>query len=124
MKNKLDDSRPIYLQIKEQLENDIMNGSLQADERIPSTNEFAQFYKINPATAAKGINELVAENILYKKRGVGMFVAEEAKTILIKKRKQTFYEDYMKPLKREAENLGLGLNELVEMIKGGESDEN
>lgn len=122
MKAKLDDSKPIYLQIKEQLEDSIMNESIKANERVPSTNEFAAFYKINPATAAKGINELVAEQILYKQRGVGMFVTEDARNIIIDKRKKTFYRNYMLPLKNEARKLNISLDELQEMLKREERE--
>ncbi|MBR3118511.1 GntR family transcriptional regulator [Oceanobacillus profundus] len=117
MKNSLDDSKPIFLQIKEQLEDSIINETIKAEERVPSTNEFAAYYKINPATAAKGINELVAEGILFKRRGVGMFVTEDAQQILIEKRKKSFYENYMLPLKSEAEKLRISAMELIEMVE-------
>ncbi len=116
MKNKLNENKPIYLQIKEQLEDSIINDSLKPGERVPSTNEFAAFYQINPATAAKGINELVTEEILYKRRGVGMFVTDKAKDVLVSKRKESFYENFIKPLKVEASNLSIRPNELVEMV--------
>ncbi len=90
MKNSLDESKPIFLQIREQLEDAIINESIKPGERVPSTNEFANYYQINPATAAKGINALVAEEILFKRRGVGMFVTEDAKEILIKKENKHF----------------------------------
>ncbi|WP_010651454.1 GntR family transcriptional regulator [Oceanobacillus massiliensis] len=122
MKNLLDDNRPIFLQIKEQLEDSIIDGSIKPGERVPSTNEFAAFYNINPATAAKGINELVAEEILLKKRGVGMFVTEKAKEILVEKRKKTFYENYMLPLISEAKKLEISADELLEMIKRGNEE--
>ncbi|WP_404459479.1 GntR family transcriptional regulator [Oceanobacillus kapialis] len=125
MKNNLDETKPIFLQIKEQLEDSILSDSVKAGERVPSTNEFASYYQINPATAAKGINELVTEEILYKRRGVGMFVTENAKHILIKKRKQTFYDHYIQPLRQEAAKLHISKDELLEMIqKGDERDEN
>lgn len=117
MKNSLDDSKPIFLQIKEQLEDSIINETIKAEERVPSTNEFAAYYKINPATAAKGINELVTEGILFKRRGVGMFVTEDAQQILIEKRKKSFYENYMLPLKSEAEKLRISAMELIEMVE-------
>src|ERR1700710_2074877 len=75
----MDDSRPIFLQIAEAIENDILAGNLAEEAQVPSTNEFAAFYRINPATAGKGVNLLVDEGILYKKRGIGMFVATGAK---------------------------------------------
>jgi GntR family transcriptional regulator len=121
MKNNLDDNKPIFLQIKEQLEDSIINDDIKAGERVPSTNEFAAFYKINPATAAKGINELVAEEILYKRRGVGMFVTENAKEILVEKRKKTFYQHYILPLKEEAKKLNISDTDLMNMMKGEEA---
>lgn len=119
MKKQLDENKPIFQQIKEQLEDSIINGSVKLGERVPSTNEFAKYYQINPATAARGINELVNEEILVKRRGVGMFVTEDAKLILIEKRKQTFYENFMLPLKSEANKLHIKQEELVEMINRG-----
>lgn len=120
MKEKLDDRRPIYVQIKESIEDSIINGTLQVGERIPSTNELAKFYNINPATARQGINELVLENIIEKQRGVGMFVTENGKDKLINHRKQLFYENYVVPLKSEAKKLNISEQQLLEMLtKGG-----
>ncbi|MBM4763828.1 GntR family transcriptional regulator [Bacillus sp. B15-48] len=123
MKNSLDDNKPIFLQIKEQIEDSIINGEFNPGDRVPSTNEFAAFYKINPATAGKGINELVAKGILYKRRGVGMFVTEEAWDILIESRQESFYETYVQPLKREAGKLRISTEELIEMMKREDSHE-
>src|SRR5690625_4150882 len=117
MKKKLDDSKPIFMQIKDLIEDSIMDESYQTGTRVPSTNEFAAFYQINPATGGKGINELVGEGILVKKRGVGMFVTETAKEIVMEKRKQTFYDNYMLPLKEEAKKLQIKDEELIEMLQ-------
>lgn len=120
MKHKLDESRPIYIQIKEMIEDSIMNDTFQIGERIPSTNELAKFYQINPATARQGINELVQENILRKQRGVGMFVTEDAKEILMESRRKQFYENYIIPLKEEAQKLQITEQQLFDMLKGGD----
>jgi len=125
MANKLDDNRPIYLQIKEVIEDSIINGTIKVGDRVPSTNELAKFYKINPATARQGINELVMEEILQKQRGVGMFVTEEGKKKLMKNRQKRFYENFIIPLKTEANKLQISNKRLVEMIERGEvSNEN
>ena len=79
----MDDSRPLFLQIAEQIENDIIDGALPEESQVPSTNEFAAFHRINPATAGKGVNLLVDDGVLYKKRGIGMFVAEGARDRLV-----------------------------------------
>lgn len=112
----LDGDKPIFQQIKEQIEDAIIDGYLMAEERIPSINEFAKQYQINPATANKGVNELVDRGIIYKKRGVGMFVSPDAKAILIEERRQTFESSYLNPLISEAARLGITLEELIEMI--------
>ena len=70
----IDDGRPLFVQIAEQIEGSIIDGSLAEEAQVPSTNELAAFHRINPATAAKGVNQLVADGILYKRRGIGMFV--------------------------------------------------
>ena len=121
MKNKLDDTKPIFLQIKEYIEDSIISGALREGEKVPSTNEFAAYYKINPATAAKGINELVTEDIVFKRRGVGMFVAEDAKDLLVTKHKANFYEEYIKPLKQAAEKLNISKPDLLNMLKREDS---
>lgn len=123
----LTQEKSIYIQIKEMIESDILRDILLEEERVPSTNELAKLYAINPATAAKGVNLLVDEGILYKKRGIGMFVAEGAKEQIMKKKKEHFYDDYIKSLLAEARNLGITKQELITMIEesveGGREDE-
>lgn len=116
---KLDDSQPIYLQIKQMLEDSILEGAIEAGEQIPSTNELAKFYKINPATARQGVNELVHEGIVLKRRGVGMFVSEKGRGIILEKRKEEFYDSYIVPLKKEASKLAISEEQLLQMISGG-----
>ena len=117
MTGNFNDATSIYLQIAAMLEDDILRGVLLEQERVPSTNELARAYSINPSTAAKGINLLVEEEILYKKRGIGMFVAEGARQKIIEKRKDAFYETYVTGLVREARALGLTNEELKAMIE-------
>ncbi|WP_068776012.1 GntR family transcriptional regulator [Paenibacillus sp. FJAT-26967] len=115
----IDDSRPIFVQIAEKIEDDIMEERLPEETQVPSTNQFAAYYHINPATAAKGVNLLVDQGILYKKRGIGMFVAEGARTVLMEKRKTEFYEQYVITMIREAEKLGITTDQLTDMIRSG-----
>lgn len=115
----MDDSRPIFQQIAEQIENDIIAGALSEESQVPSTNEFAAFYRINPATAGKGVNLLVDEGILYKKRGIGMFVAEGSRERLVAKRRELFSAEYVQPLLAEAAKLGITTNQLADMITKG-----
>ena len=113
----LSGERSIYLQIGEKIEDDILRGILLEEEQVPSTNELARAYAINPATAAKGINLLVDQGILYKKRGIGMFVAEGAKQQIIGKRKNSFYDRFVRGLVEEASSLSITEEELIEMIR-------
>ncbi|KQQ10399.1 MULTISPECIES: GntR family transcriptional regulator [Rathayibacter] len=117
----MDDSRPIFLQIAEQIENDIIAGALPEETQVPSTNEFAAFHRINPATAGKGVNLLVDDGVLYKRRGIGMFVAEGARDRLVEKRRTQFRDQFVAPLLAEAAKLGLTREELATMISEGGS---
>ena len=127
MNEILTQEKSIYIQIKEMIENDILRDILPEEERVPSTNELAKLYRINPATAAKGINLLVESGILFKKRGIGMFVESGAKRKIMEKRKRNFYDDYVKGLLAEAARLGITKQELIGMIgteqTGGEEHE-
>lgn len=113
----MDETRPIFQQIAEQIENDIIAETLPEESQVPSTNEFAAFHRINPATAGKGVNLLVDAGILYKKRGIGMFVATGARARLIAERRERFRELYVRPLLVEAEKLGITPDQLAAMIE-------
>ena len=119
VQENLNEEKSRYLQISEMIENDILKGSLAEEERVPSTNELARFYKINPATAMKGVNILVDEGILYKQRGIGMFVSGGAKEMIKDKRKKSFYNDYVKAMLEEAKSLGISKDEIIKLIDSG-----
>ena len=112
----MDDSKPIFLQVAEQIENDILDGTLPEESQVPSTNEISAFYRINPATAGKGVNLLVEKEILYKKRGIGMFVSTGARGLITQNRKSEFKDEYLIPLLNEAEKLGIEPQQPIEMI--------
>jgi len=112
-----DDNKPLFLQIKERIEDQIISGTLDEDMQIPSTTQIVEFYKINHITVAKGVNLLVDEKILYKKRGVGIFISIGAKDMLIKKRQELFLIQYMKPMLTEAKKLGINIKILIEMME-------
>lgn len=116
MKPQFDTDKPIYLQIAESIEDDILQGIVTEETQVPSTNQMAAMYRINPATAAKGLNMLVSEDILYKKRGIGMFVATGAVEKIRNKRKAAFYDEYIVPLVNEAAQLDISRDEIIEML--------
>jgi GntR family transcriptional regulator len=113
-----DDRSPIYLQIAARIRADIVAGTLGADEQIMSTNQYASFYGINPATAAKAFHELVDEGVLYKRRGVGMFVSPDAAELLRNDGRASFVADVLDPVIDRALALGIPLAELVTHIDG------
>lgn len=120
---KLDGEKPIFMQLAEGLEDSILAGAYKEETQIPSTTEISIVYKINPATALKGINILVDDDIVYKKRGLGMFVKEGSVKKIMEKRKKTYYESFVLPLIAEASKLGLTKAELIKMIERGVANE-
>ena len=118
----IDDGGPLFRQIAAEIENSIVDGVLAEETQAPSSNELAAFHRINPATAAKGLNQLVADGVLYKKRGVGMFVATGARDQLLKRRRSEFADAYLRPLMTEARKLGIATPELATMIDRWEDE--
>lgn len=119
MAGNFTDDRPIFLQIAELLEDAILSGAYGEEEQVPSITEFSVAYKINPATALKGVSILADEGLLYKKRGLGMFVAAGAKGKLASRRKDRFFRDFVLPTAREAKRLEITESELIEMTERG-----
>lgn len=113
----MDDGRPLFVQIAEAIEAQILDGSLPEESQVPSINELAAFHRINPATALKGVNLLVDAVILYKRRGVGMFVSPGARARLLEDRRAEFADTHVRPLVERARSLGLTEAQLKDMIR-------
>jgi GntR family transcriptional regulator len=118
----LDEGTPLFVQIAGRLAGEIADGGLAEGERVPSTNELAAFYRINPATAAKGINVLADDGLLEKRRGIGMFVASGARQRLLTRRRAEYTHRYVEPLLTEAARLGIVTDELFALIKEAVSE--
>lgn len=118
-----DERSPIYQQIAEKIKKDILHGDLTGDEQVMSTNQYAAFYRINPATAAKGFHQLIEEGYLYKRRGIGMFVSPDARERLRALRRERFFSDVVSPMIAEAHAVGIALEEIIHHLdnKKGES---
>ncbi|MCR2803480.1 GntR family transcriptional regulator [Paenibacillus sp. SCIV0701] len=112
-----DERSPIYQQIADQIKNDIVSGELKEEQQVMSTNQYAAFYRINPATAAKGFQLLTEEGILYKKRGIGMFVSMEARDKLLQARRERFFEEVVEPMVEEADRIGVPLADIMKHIE-------
>lgn len=117
MGGSFDDGRPIFQQIAEMIEDDILNDTYQEGDKIYSVAQLASIFQINPATAVKGVTLLVDESILYKKRGLGMFVAKNAKSIVMDKRRDRFFKKTLSYFLDEAKKIGLTDEDIIEMIK-------
>lgn len=116
---RFSEEKPLYIQIAEQLEDAIFTGTFPEETQIPSTTELSVSLQINPATVLKGMNILVSENVIYKKRGLGMFVSTGATEKIRNKRQEHFYEDFISPLVSEAQKLGLSKDEINSLIERG-----
>ncbi|ABR48015.1 conserved hypothetical protein [Alkaliphilus metalliredigens QYMF] len=110
-------TEPIYVQIANWLETEILNEKIKGDEKMYSQYKLAEMFNINPATAAKGLNILVDDEILYKRRGLGMFVSANAREIVLQKRKRTTLEKLIEDVVREARILEVDEKNLIAMIK-------
>jgi DNA-binding transcriptional regulator YhcF (GntR family) len=112
-----DDRSPIYRQIADRIKADVLSEALKGDEQVMSTNQYAAFYRINPATAAKAFQQLVDEGVLYKKRGIGMFVSPDARDALRATRRESFFAAVVDPMISEAKAIGIPLGDVIGRIK-------
>jgi GntR family transcriptional regulator len=111
-----DERSPIYRQIADRIKADVLSGALDGDEQVMSTNQYAAFYRINPATVAKAFQQLVEEGVLYKKRGIGMFVSPTAREELRALRRKSFFTDVVDPMVAQARAIGIPLAEIIDRI--------
>ena len=116
----LNEEEPIYIQIAREIEDEILQGGILEEAQIPSTNELSKVFGINTATVLKGINLLVDRNILFKKRGIGMFVNKGAAAAIKETRKESFKQVVITNLFQEAKKLGITKKDLIEMIQNSE----
>ncbi|WP_210364194.1 GntR family transcriptional regulator [Bacillus sp. REN3] len=117
-----DSMKPIYVQIAEWLETEILSESIKVDQKVYSQYQLAEMLNINPATAAKGLNMLADDQILYKKRGLGMFVSGEARKIILEKRRNQTLKTLVSELVQEAAYLQISDEELINMILEAKQD--
>lgn len=118
-----DDTRPIFQQLADRIADEVLRGVYAEEDQVPSTNELAAHLRINPATAGKGLNLLVERGVLYKRRGIGMFVAPGARALLAEERRRAFTQRFIVPLLAEAGNLGLGARDVVALIEQHAAEE-
>jgi len=115
--------KPIFIQLAETVEDNILKGIYAEETQIPSTNEVAVTLKVNPATVNRGVNLLVEEGTVYKKRGLGMFVSTGAREKILTRRRQAFFHDFILPLLEEARKLGLSQEDVAGMLNHSAKEE-
>lgn len=108
---------PIYIQVAELIQNMILEGSIGEEEQIPSTTQLSQYHQLNPATVRKGFNILTDSDLIYKKRGLGMFVKEGATEMIREKRKQSFLKEFITPMLVEGKKIGMEANDIIKLIE-------
>ena len=116
---EFDQSSPIYQQLADQMEEMIFSGLFPEGDQVPSTTQLSQELHINPATVLKGMNMLVDQQLLEKRRGRGMFVTAGAQEKIMEKRKEGFYQNYVASLIQEATKLGITEDHLLTLIQRG-----
>lgn len=115
--------KPIYIQISDWLENEILLKNIKSNEKMYSQYQLAEIFNVNPATAAKGLGKLLSDNIVYKKRGLGMFLSDEGREIILDKRKNEVLKKMIYDLVKEAKILNVDIDELIFMVKSAKNNE-
>lgn len=113
-----EDGTPLFVQLADQLAGQILVGDYAEGDQVPSINELAAFHRINPATANRAVSDLVAQGILVKRRGVGMFVADGAREAIASRRRAGLVDQYIRPLIEQASALGITPDALLKLIAG------
>ena len=115
--SNLAENLPIYIRIVEGIKDAILNGDIKEEQQLPSTTYLSKQYKINIATVNKAINVLVSDELVYKKRGIGMFVKKGATKKLINERRKTFKERYIKATLIEAKRINFTVEDLQALVQ-------
>lgn len=115
--------KPLYIQVAEMIEKEILKGNIRVDEQVPSTTDFTRIYQINPATSMKGLNLLVEEGILYKRRGLGFFLGPRGKELILEKKREEFYQDLLPKFIEAMDLLDLDREDLIKKLREGGKDD-
>lgn len=111
------DKEPIYMQLKDQIRNMILVGDLKENEALPSVRQVAADYQLNPITVSKAWQYLVDEGLVEKKRGLGMFVLENAQAQLLASDQNTFMSVEWPQIKTRIKNLKIDVETLVKSLQ-------
>jgi GntR family transcriptional regulator len=121
MDREWSDNQPIYRQLRDQVVAMILEGVLKEGDPLPSVRNVAAEYRVNPLTVLKGYQELVDEELVEKRRGLGMFVRAGARNLLLRGERQKFLEEEWPRVYATMQRLGLTPEELLDATKNGNS---
>jgi GntR family transcriptional regulator len=121
MDREWNDNQPIYRQLRDRVVAMLLDGVLQEGDPLPSVRNVAAEYRVNPLTVLKAYQELVDEELVEKRRGLGMFVKDGARKILLKGERQKFLDDEWPRVWATIQRLGLNAEELLKAKNGGSS---
>lgn len=113
----MNSDKPIFIKIMEMIEDDILSGNYKTDDIIISTTQISKLLSVNPTTSVKAVGNLADKGVLYKKRGIGMCVANGAKEKILLRRKETFLGESVPGFLEEAKKLGISEDELIQIIR-------
>ncbi|HEX2938484.1 MAG TPA: GntR family transcriptional regulator [Ruminiclostridium sp.] len=118
----MNNNMPVFMQIMEMIEDGILSGVYKTDDIIISTTQISKLLSVNPTTSVKAVSNLTNEGILYKKRGIGMCVAQGAKEKIFLRRKEAFMGEIVPGFLNEAKKLGITQDELIRIIRSKNND--
>ncbi|MFD2365688.1 GntR family transcriptional regulator [Pseudoduganella sp. GCM10020061] len=119
MTNGWNDNLPIYLQVKERVVGMMLDGILKAGDALPSVRQVAAEYQLNPITVSRAYQELVDDNLVEKRRGIGMYVTEGASEKLLASERERFVRDEWPAMVERIRRLGLDLDVLLRAAQPG-----
>lgn len=111
------DDAPIYRQLKERVITLMLDGEFQAGQALPSVRQVAAEYQLNPITVSRAYQELVDEQLVEKRRGLGMYMTEDAAELLLSRERERFLNHQWPAVLERIERLGLSLAELIKAPK-------
>ncbi|GAA4809648.1 GntR family transcriptional regulator [Marinicella pacifica] len=117
MSHNWNDSQPIYLQLADQIKDMILNGDVAAGDALPSVRQLAMDYQVNPITVSKSYQILVDDNLVSKKRGLGMFVSDQAQVILQQQQRQDFIQKQWPHVLQKIEQLNIDTDALIKSLE-------
>jgi len=113
MDREWNDNQPIYRQLRDRVVAMILDGALKEGDPLPSVRTVAADYRLNPLTVLKGYQELVAEELVEKRRGLGMYVKDGARNLLLKGERQKFLAEDWPRIQETIQRLGLDAEQLL-----------